>query len=60
MKTDDIYPLTYTQTGERVRDTITKFSLVVSTTTATASIKSISDEMRGVCDTMVAGLGYVP
>ena len=54
------YVHTYIQTGERVRDTATKFGLVLSSSSSsTAAVKSISDEMRGACDTLVASLGYV-
>ena len=48
-----------TQSGERVRDTATKFSLVLSSTTAGPGVKAISDEMRGACDSLVGALGVL-
>ncbi|KAM3575761.1 hypothetical protein VYU27_002380 [Nannochloropsis oceanica] len=42
--------------GERVRDTATKFSLVLSSTTGGPGIKAISNEMRQSCDSLLAAL----
>ncbi|EWM25521.1 hypothetical protein Naga_100032g38 [Nannochloropsis gaditana] len=48
-----------TDSGDRVRDTATKFSLVLTTTTSGPGIKSICDEMRQSCDSLLAALALL-
>ncbi len=51
---------TGTQSGSRVQDTATKFSLVHASAPASAeSVKSIADELRAACDELVAALGVL-